>query len=230
MIHPVRRSVAVHQVAVKQAKEGHLISKATLRACQEAAKKRIPEILSKFSSPLASFFGIPVPLNASLFFCAYCLKTAVEKKDQWSFYGHLTAYWASIYWHQRQSGWGVQEPYHQGGGGCQEDRNWGQRCHQREWFSLLLSLSLSLHGFLLKKKKTLLAVSADISPQDQPGLRCHLAGPWPGRYGWLSSFFHWGPPWWWVAKAPTSFFHIQTQLLQEPQSIFSGGLEIDGLA
>lgn len=98
MIHPVRRSMAVHQVAVKQAKEGHLISKATLRACQEAAKKRIPEILSKFSSPLACHsLASHVPLNASLFFCAYCLKTAVEKKDQWSFYGHLTAYWASIY-------------------------------------------------------------------------------------------------------------------------------------
>ncbi|XP_016373395.1 uncharacterized protein LOC107712588 [Sinocyclocheilus rhinocerous] len=74
IIRPVRRSVAVHQVAVKQAKEGRLISKVTLRACREAAKKRIPEILNKFSTPL--------------------------KKDQWSFYGHLTAYWASIYGHR----------------------------------------------------------------------------------------------------------------------------------
>lgn len=28
------------------------------------------------------------------------LKTSPEKKDQWSFYGHLTAYWASIYGHR----------------------------------------------------------------------------------------------------------------------------------
>ncbi|XP_016380028.1 uncharacterized protein LOC107717704 [Sinocyclocheilus rhinocerous] len=75
IIRPVRRSVAVHQVAVKQAKEGRFISKATLRACREAAKKMIPEILNR-------------------------LKTAVEKKDQWSFYGHLTTYWASIYGHR----------------------------------------------------------------------------------------------------------------------------------
>ncbi|KAL1249532.1 hypothetical protein QQF64_020537 [Cirrhinus molitorella] len=29
-----------------------------------------------------------------------CLKSGAEKKDQWSFYGHLTAYWASIYGHR----------------------------------------------------------------------------------------------------------------------------------
>lgn len=52
LMRPVRRSVAVHEVAVKQAKEGRLIPKATLRACREAAKKKIPEILGKFLTPL----------------------------------------------------------------------------------------------------------------------------------------------------------------------------------
>ncbi|KAL0152501.1 hypothetical protein M9458_052224 [Cirrhinus mrigala] len=74
-MRPVRRSVAVHEVAVKQAKEGRLIPKATLRACREAAKKKIPEILD-------------------------LLESGAEKKTQWSFYGHLTAYWASIYGHR----------------------------------------------------------------------------------------------------------------------------------
>lgn len=78
MIRPVRRSVAVHRVAVKQAKEGRLISKATLRACQEAAKKRIPEILSKFSTTLASqTLASHVPLNASLF------SVQIASRQQW---------------------------------------------------------------------------------------------------------------------------------------------------
>ncbi|RXN37522.1 hypothetical protein ROHU_001978 [Labeo rohita] len=75
LMRPVRRSVAVHEVAVKQAKEGRLIPKATLRACREAAKKKIPEILD-------------------------LLESGAERKTQWSFYGHLTAYWASIYGHR----------------------------------------------------------------------------------------------------------------------------------
>lgn len=40
------------------------------------------------------------PFNASLFLCEACLRKSGDKKDQWSFYGHLTAYLACIYGHR----------------------------------------------------------------------------------------------------------------------------------
>ncbi|CAM4688133.1 unnamed protein product [Leuciscus chuanchicus] len=75
LIRSVRRRVVVHEVAVKQAKEGHLIAKATLRQCVASAKSAIPEILAR-------------------------LKVTGDRKAQWSFYGHLTAYLACIYGHR----------------------------------------------------------------------------------------------------------------------------------
>ncbi|XP_077091405.1 uncharacterized protein LOC143742438 [Siphateles boraxobius] len=70
----LRRKVMVHKVALNQAKEGCLIPKAVLKECRSSAKRKIPEILA-------------------------CLRKSGDKKDQWSFYGHLTAYLACIYGH-----------------------------------------------------------------------------------------------------------------------------------
>ncbi|KAK7149307.1 hypothetical protein R3I94_008821 [Phoxinus phoxinus] len=71
----LRRKVVVHKVALNQATEGCLIQKAVLKECRSSAKRKIPEILS-------------------------CLRKSGDKKDQWSFYGHLTAYLACIYGHR----------------------------------------------------------------------------------------------------------------------------------
>ncbi|KAG1960373.1 uncharacterized protein LOC120466694 [Pimephales promelas] len=70
----LRRKVVVHEVALNQAKEGCLIPKRDLRECRSSAKRKIPEILAS-------------------------LRKSGDKKDQWSFYGHLTAYLACIYGH-----------------------------------------------------------------------------------------------------------------------------------
>ncbi|CAM4733354.1 unnamed protein product [Leuciscus chuanchicus] len=75
LIRSVRRRVVVHEVAVKQAKDSHLIPKAALRQCVASTKVAIPEILAR-------------------------LKVTSDRKDQWSFYGHLTAYLACIYGHR----------------------------------------------------------------------------------------------------------------------------------
>ncbi|XP_067301019.1 uncharacterized protein [Pseudorasbora parva] len=75
MIRSVRRRVVMHEVKVKQAKEGRLISKTTLRQCLAKAKVAIPKILAR-------------------------LCQSPNRNDQWSFYGHLTAYFACIYGHR----------------------------------------------------------------------------------------------------------------------------------
>ncbi|XP_039528819.1 uncharacterized protein LOC120479993 [Pimephales promelas] len=75
LIRSVWRRVVVHEVGVNQAKEGHLIPKAALRQCVASARAAIAEILA-------------------------CLKVTLDRKDQWSFYGHLTAYLACIYGHR----------------------------------------------------------------------------------------------------------------------------------
>ncbi len=60
--------MVVQELDVKQAKEARLIPKATLRACRESAKHKIPEILGKFSTPLTSYtLASDVTVNASLF-------------------------------------------------------------------------------------------------------------------------------------------------------------------
>ncbi|CAM4568603.1 unnamed protein product [Leuciscus chuanchicus] len=71
----LRRKVVVHEVALIQTKEGCLIPKAVLKECRSSAKRKIPEILA-------------------------CLRKSGDKKDLWSFYGHLTAYLACIYGHR----------------------------------------------------------------------------------------------------------------------------------
>lgn len=69
LIRSVSRRVVVHEVAVKQAKEGHLIAKATLRRCAAFAKGAIPGILGKFWPPLASqtYSAYHTPLTLVLF-------------------------------------------------------------------------------------------------------------------------------------------------------------------
>ncbi|ROL50898.1 hypothetical protein DPX16_3532 [Anabarilius grahami] len=64
----------MHEVRVKQAKEGRLIAKATLRQCVASAEAAIPDILAR-------------------------LRETADRALQWSFYGHLTAYLACIYGH-----------------------------------------------------------------------------------------------------------------------------------
>ncbi|XP_048010905.1 uncharacterized protein LOC125244732 [Megalobrama amblycephala] len=75
MIRSVRWKVDMHEVRVKQAKEGRLIAKATLRQCVASAKAAIPDILAH-------------------------LRETADRALQWSFYGHLTAYLACIYGHR----------------------------------------------------------------------------------------------------------------------------------
>ncbi len=68
LIRLVRCRMVVQELDVKQAKEARLIPKATLRACRESAKHKIPEILGKFSTPLTSYtLASDVTVNASLF-------------------------------------------------------------------------------------------------------------------------------------------------------------------
>ncbi|XP_048014510.1 uncharacterized protein LOC125247288 [Megalobrama amblycephala] len=74
-IRSVRRKVVMHEVRVKQAKEGRLIAKATLRQCVASAKAAIPDILAR-------------------------LRETANRALHWSFYGHLTAYLACIYGHR----------------------------------------------------------------------------------------------------------------------------------
>lgn len=75
LIKSMRRKMVMHQVAVKTAKEDCLISKADLLKCRAEARKAIPEILAG-------------------------LEENPGTKEQWSFYGHFTAYLACIYGHR----------------------------------------------------------------------------------------------------------------------------------
>ncbi|KAA0706398.1 hypothetical protein E1301_Tti021724 [Triplophysa tibetana] len=75
LIRGMRRKVVTHEYAVKMAKEGKLLSKAHLIECREKARKLIPAILEE-------------------------LKKSPTSRDQWRFYGHLTAYLATIYGHR----------------------------------------------------------------------------------------------------------------------------------
>ncbi|CAM4733718.1 unnamed protein product [Leuciscus chuanchicus] len=102
MIRSVRRRVVIHEVAFKQAKESQLIPKATLRQCAASAKIAIPEILGTFLPPLTSqSSAFHTPHNTSPVFPHkdQLQRTRKVRKDQWSFYGHLTAYLASIFGH-----------------------------------------------------------------------------------------------------------------------------------
>ncbi|XP_067249026.1 uncharacterized protein [Chanodichthys erythropterus] len=69
------RKEVVPGAAFKQAKDDNLIPKAMLKECLSCAKRMIPEILA-------------------------CLRKSGDKKNQWSFYGHLTAYLACLYGHR----------------------------------------------------------------------------------------------------------------------------------
>ncbi|XP_051538590.1 uncharacterized protein LOC127431957 isoform X1 [Myxocyprinus asiaticus] len=74
--------VVMHQISVKQSKEDHIILKSTLKKCRSMAKQAIPDILT-----------------CSVLFAAL-LENNPSPKLQWSFYGHFSAYLASIYGHR----------------------------------------------------------------------------------------------------------------------------------
>jgi hypothetical protein len=46
----MRRPVSLHQIKVKDNKEGKVVSKKSLLECQSLAKAKIPQVLSKFFS------------------------------------------------------------------------------------------------------------------------------------------------------------------------------------
>nr|XP_055062966.1 uncharacterized protein LOC129446029 isoform X2 [Misgurnus anguillicaudatus] len=71
----MRRGVTMHQIGVKQAKEGQLIPKKVLRKCRAECLRLIPGILDQLEEDLS-------------------------QKTQFVLYGHLTAYFASIYGHR----------------------------------------------------------------------------------------------------------------------------------
>ncbi|XP_073729949.1 uncharacterized protein [Misgurnus anguillicaudatus] len=75
LIRGMRRGVTMHQIGVKQAKEGQLIPKKVLRKCRAECQKLIPGILDQLEEDLS-------------------------QKTQFVLYGHLTAYFASIYGHR----------------------------------------------------------------------------------------------------------------------------------
>ncbi|XP_073730814.1 uncharacterized protein [Misgurnus anguillicaudatus] len=75
LIRGLKRGVVMHQIGVKQAKEGRLIPKLVLRKCRSEAKKIIPGLLDQLEED-----GL--------------------QKTQFQLYGHLTAYFASIYGHR----------------------------------------------------------------------------------------------------------------------------------
>lgn len=47
VLKSMKRSVMMHQIDVKQAKEANIISKAVLRQCRSEAKQAIPRILGR---------------------------------------------------------------------------------------------------------------------------------------------------------------------------------------
>ncbi|CAM4574628.1 unnamed protein product [Leuciscus chuanchicus] len=69
------RGVAIHQVAVKAWKEDRVLSKRTLLKCQELAAKAIHELLAS-------------------------LERDPRYKNLWRFYGHFSAFLASLYGHR----------------------------------------------------------------------------------------------------------------------------------
>nr|XP_055065290.1 uncharacterized protein LOC129447551 [Misgurnus anguillicaudatus] len=75
LIKGLKRGVVLHQIGVKRAKEGRLIPKEVLRKCRSEAGKLIPELLDQ-------------------------LERDGLQKTQFLLYGHLTAYFASIYGHR----------------------------------------------------------------------------------------------------------------------------------
>ncbi len=99
--------------------------------------------------------------------------------------------------------------------------------------SVCLSLSLFPYGFIKNKKKTLmllLAVSADISPQDQSGLWRCAAGPGPGGV-WVAGRIPFSPVHLGGGQGCQIFIlYIKDQLLQKPKSIFSGSVGEHGVS
>ncbi|XP_076852287.1 uncharacterized protein LOC143505579 isoform X2 [Brachyhypopomus gauderio] len=75
IIKKQRRSVVIHEIKVKESKDGRAISKETLLQCRLKARQQIPEILKS-------------------------LEGRRSIKLQRSFYGHLTAYLSCIYGHR----------------------------------------------------------------------------------------------------------------------------------
>ncbi|XP_057204406.1 translation initiation factor IF-2-like [Triplophysa rosa] len=75
LLKSLKRKVTMHQIGVKQAKEGRLIPKVVLRRCREEAKKGIPRLLDQ-------------------------LEKDSNQKTQFMLYGYLTAFFASIYGHR----------------------------------------------------------------------------------------------------------------------------------
>ncbi|KAI7789479.1 hypothetical protein IRJ41_010362 [Triplophysa rosa] len=75
MLRCMKRPVTLHQMTVKRAKDGQLISKALLEKCRDEARKRIPKILDELEKDKA-------------------------QKTQFRLYGYVTAFLASIYGHR----------------------------------------------------------------------------------------------------------------------------------
>ncbi|XP_057184636.1 uncharacterized protein LOC130551100 [Triplophysa rosa] len=75
MLRCMKCPVTLHQMAVKRAKDGQLISKALLEKCREEAKRNIPKILDELGQDKA-------------------------QKMQFRLYGYVTAFLASIYGHR----------------------------------------------------------------------------------------------------------------------------------
>ncbi|XP_071212416.1 uncharacterized protein [Salvelinus alpinus] len=71
----MRRPVSLHQVKVKDNKEGKVVSKKSLLECQSLAKTKIPEVLKT-------------------------LEETRTQRNQYRFYGYLCAYFTSIYGHR----------------------------------------------------------------------------------------------------------------------------------
>lgn len=60
----------------------------------------VPLFFFKFDEYSKFFFDSPRTIPLMLFLCAACLRKSGDKKNQWSFYGHLTAYLACLYGHR----------------------------------------------------------------------------------------------------------------------------------
>ncbi|XP_052371744.1 uncharacterized protein LOC127928571 [Oncorhynchus keta] len=71
----MRRPVSLHQVKVKDNKEGKVVSKKSLLECQSLAKAKIPQVLKT-------------------------LEETRTQRNQYRFYGYLCAYFTSIYGHR----------------------------------------------------------------------------------------------------------------------------------
>ncbi|XP_073711536.1 uncharacterized protein [Misgurnus anguillicaudatus] len=116
LLKGLRRGVVMHQIGVKQAKEGRVIPKAVLRQCLSEAKKRIPEVLGR-SKSLSVLPLCPVSCLCFTQVCSCIHRPARERPPAENTVPVLWLLDGLLRLHLRAPAGGFPEPHHPGGGG-----------------------------------------------------------------------------------------------------------------